>query len=913
MSKRIGTTIFCVAAILASSWGQAASKVALVIGNSEYNTVSDRLKNPVNDAKAIAQTLKASGYQTTLVLNASLDRMLDGLNQVKSQVDVGGTIVFYYAGHGVQFEGQNFLVPVNARLADRDRAMREAVLLQEVVRKLDESGAAAKVLIIDACRNDPFPKTYRSSSRGLARMQDQLPAKGLMIMYAASPGEVAADGQGMHGAFTEALLQELGQSQERLTELMDNIVDSVRQKTAGKQNPYYEGTGLSRLVLATGQLEGRGNNVGTTSVPAPMMQGGNPVIEAGFWQSIANSSDLDDFKEYLARFPDGSYVYLAQKKIKQIQDELNRRVEEGAWQSVDKSEQALFEFLQKFPNGVYAAQAQQKLDAIRAERYARSDEEKWQTVANSLQAQSFKEYLAAFPSGKYAVQARDKYNQLLEIEQARRDEDAWAVLINSSSYLDFQAYIDKFPQGKYLAQAKVFFEKYKKQFDLEDKAWQMIANSKNPADFEKHMRLFPQGVYAQSAQEKRDAYKAEQNKADAIRSQDEELWRNAKRAWTLDSLKNYLATFPRGIHGEEAQQGVLELEHALQRNKAKQEDDAEWRRIVNSRDSKDFIRYQAVFPQGQYLEQARKILKKLESAHLEELDEQRWQGIKDKKEASVFTDYLADFPQGNYREEAQQLLARFSKMSTMAVMPLKAIQDCPDCPALVVVPKGSVAMGDGQAQPAHKVSLNYELAVGKYEVTVGQYKKCLEENACDRLAKGIGDTDQHPVTNVRWQDAQNYINWLSAKTHQYYRLPSEAEWEYFARAGSMSPWFYGFLESDACLYGNIADINNMMNTTRTGCDDRMARAAPVGTYQPNAFGLYDVIGNAYEWVQDCYQESYNNAPADGSPWLADKCNQRVLRGGAWTTPAAKARSSSRMGFDATDRFYVNGFRVVRVP
>jgi len=278
----------------------AAQKVALVIGNSEYNTVSDRLKNPANDAKAVASRLKGLGYDTELILNANLSKMLTALNGLNGKVDAGGTVIVYYAGHGIQLSGHNYLVPVDAGMSNRDMVTRETIQLQEVIDKLESSGAANRLVILDACRNDPFPKAFRSGTRGLTREQLTI-GNGLMVMYAASPSEVAADGQGQHGTFTQALLQGFNQSGVKLPEMMDDIREQVRRDTKGTQNPYYEGTGLSRFVL----------------VPAaPVVNTVTPISDSDkqFWDEIKNSTDASEYQAYLTQYPNGKFAALAQSR-----------------------------------------------------------------------------------------------------------------------------------------------------------------------------------------------------------------------------------------------------------------------------------------------------------------------------------------------------------------------------------------------------------------------------------------------------------------------------------------------------------------------------------------------------------------------------------------------------------------------
>ncbi|MGH8499760.1 MAG: formylglycine-generating enzyme family protein, partial [Methylococcales bacterium] len=202
--------------------------------------------------------------------------------------------------------------------------------------------------------------------------------------------------------------------------------------------------------------------------------------------------------------------------------------------------------------------------------------------------------------------------------------------------------------------------------------------------------------------------------------------------------------------------------------------------------------------------------------------------------------------------------------------------------------------------PQHEVTIAQPFAIGKFEVTFAEY---------DRFAQATGrplpddsgwGRDRQPVINVSWIDAQAYARWLSQQTGINYRLPSEAEWEYAARAGSTTPYFWddkGRIEDYAWYYKNSGD-----------------RTHPVGEKKPNAFGLYDTVGNVWEWTLDCWHDSYQNAPADGSAWLeSDKgdCVRRVLRGGSWVNGPQFVRSAVRNGFNTDVAYFILGFRVAR--
>ena len=230
-------------------------------------------------------------------------------------------------------------------------------------------------------------------------------------------------------------------------------------------------------------------------------------------------------------------------------------------------------------------------------------------------------------------------------------------------------------------------------------------------------------------------------------------------------------------------------------------------------------------------------------------------------------------------------------------------RDCPACPELVVVSKGEFTMGsrdNPHEKPAHRVKIAYPFAIGRYELTYAEWDRCFEAGACPYRPYGHGmQRDKFPVSDVSWEDANTYVKWLSQQTGKSYRLPSEAEWEYAARAGGTGRFSWG--NQAGAGNANCADCGS-------GTD---AKPSAVGSYPPNAFGLFDTAGNVSEWVQDCWNESYNGVPGDGSPWLTGSCGWRGLRGGSFDNKSQFCRPSARSRYDADVRHPANGFRVVR--
>jgi formylglycine-generating enzyme required for sulfatase activity len=275
-----------------------------------------------------------------------------------------------------------------------------------------------------------------------------------------------------------------------------------------------------------------------------------------------------------------------------------------------------------------------------------------------------------------------------------------------------------------------------------------------------------------------------------------------------------------------------------------------------------------------------------------------------------------------------------------AVLPPGAeFRDCATCPLMKVIAAGEFMQGsapdDADAQPfempQHNVAIAYPFAAGKYEVTVGQFAQFVADSGMEAKDCAVydgqwqpsnevtwknaieGQTPSYPVSCVSWQDAKRYAAWLSARTHHIYRLPSASEWEYAARGGSLAarPWSD---PSEACKYANVADqaaAQRYPGWTVTPCNDKFAQSAPVGSFAPNALGLYDMLGNVFEWTEDCWADTYVGAPGDGSARTDADCSQRELRGGSWFTQPDYVRVSYRDRFAPDYRSTSIGFRLIR--
>jgi formylglycine-generating enzyme required for sulfatase activity len=329
-----------------------------------------------------------------------------------------------------------------------------------------------------------------------------------------------------------------------------------------------------------------------------------------------------------------------------------------------------------------------------------------------------------------------------------------------------------------------------------------------------------------------------------------------------------------------------------------------------------------------------------------------------------------------------------------AQAPGSTFKDCDSCPVMITIPSGRFTMGSPRgederygvpptnlyrSEPMTEITLVRDFAIGQFPVTRGQFAEFVDDtkwNFPDNrgcwdfyglpLAKtedprrsvgrnkphldynwlhtGFEQDDNHPVVCVAWIDIRAYLAWLSKKTGQTYRLPSEAEWEYVARAGTSTAHFWGDDDTQACLYGNVADLTRAEKYVLDPspqlifqCEDGFPDTAPVGSFRPNKFGVYDMAGNVWQVTEDCFEYSLDNVPRDGSPRISDptkvrdksfrisdptvgpydKCDLRTARGGAFDIFPYAVRSGYRSRFEiwrsdsGAGRFSYEGFRVAR--
>ena len=286
-------------------------RVALVIGNDDYLTLRPKLDNAGNDARAIERALKAAGFETTLKIDArrrELYQLIDAFaGQIAASPDTVG--LFYYAGHGIQANGTNYLIPVDADIASDQDLEAEAVDAGKVLRAMDQAHNHINIVILDACRDNPLPKS-RGLSRGLAKMDAP---RGTFIGYAAAPGQTAEDGpKGGNGIFTGAFVQALAAPGLPIEQMFKRVIATVGESTGGRQAPWMEVSLQGDFYFFA---PGSQPTI-TTQAPSPSAAPPSAASpEVVFWQSISSSNDRADFEAYLSQFPQGTFAQLARNRL----------------------------------------------------------------------------------------------------------------------------------------------------------------------------------------------------------------------------------------------------------------------------------------------------------------------------------------------------------------------------------------------------------------------------------------------------------------------------------------------------------------------------------------------------------------------------------------------------------------------
>ena len=435
----------------------------------------------------------------------------------------------------------------------------------------------------------------------------------------------------------------------------------------------------------------------------------------------------------------------------------------------------------------------------------------------------------------------------------------------------------------------------------DDLAWVRALEKDTLEGYREYLEGFPNGRHKDSAQAEIDAY-------------DNRAWATAERRNTIAGYEDYIEAWPEGLHASKARERIAEMRAAAEARSADARERAareasDWTRAASANTVESYQTYLRQHPSGANAAEAQSRIDRLQASAA---DQAAWDAASAANRAEAYAQYLTSFPQGAYVSQAM------AAMESLRPAPGRTFQDCAECPTMVSLAGGTDTLGAEPSEagarpnekPARPVTLSGLYAIGVTEVTFDQWQACVDGGGCRPKADSGWGKGSRPVINVSWDDAMGYAKWLSAKTGHSYTLPTEAQWEFAARAGSDDALVAA---PDAlCAFANGANAESGLGWANGACTDPSAdRTLPAGMLNANAAGLKDVIGNVAEWTLDCNTLNLRDAPTDGSADSRGSCGQRVTRGGSWFSGPSDLRFASRLMQRRGDSNDFTGFRVVR--
>jgi formylglycine-generating enzyme required for sulfatase activity len=872
-------------------------RVALVIGNSAYRH-AEELPNPRNDATAIAEALRQANFKVDLKIDLDQLGMQHALRDFGLKAEEADVAVVYYAGHGIQVGGENYLLPIDATLERERDLLYEALPLNLVMGEVAQAQRLGLV-IIDACRNNPLaeqlrrvlgPIRSRLVGDGMARM-DNLPSN-TMVAFATRPGEVAVDGTGPHSPYTDALLKHIEEPGLELNLLFRKVRDTVLEETAYRQEPRtYDALGAEPFYFFPPKPNQRPQLPRLAPLQVLDDAGPTPI---GIGQPV--DPDGDPMTIEVSGLPIKGTVKVADRELS-IGDVLSVQQLTSATYSPlagAVGEAGSFAFLVRDDHGATTI-GRVPITVERANQAPVIET----TGLLTLPAIPLNIKPPVDPDGDPLTITVAEVPERGTIKDGDRSvkvgdqltPEALAHLVlqpgAEGAFGDF-AYRATDPQGASVTATL--------QINLPAMAEVETAGAKPgqppqtsqatpPAAEPAAQPPVPPASAVAAAPAPAQTAPAPAQTAPAPAQAAPATTETAPAATEQAALEPPTTERnmppPKGAQPAPPSPEVTAIAgeyETVRTSNIRRGPSAETERVttvaagatlhvIGMADGRDWYQVETEDGQRGFI---------------------YGQLIRPKPQP-------APSPEPAPVQEAALPAARISA---------GLIKDCKYCPEMVKIPAGSFVMGsdsgDWTEKPALRVTIAKPFALGKYELTAGEWQACVDAGACQPLTHMQDATANSPVYNVSWNEVQGYLKWLRQVTGQPYRLPSEAEWEYAARAGTKTRYWWG----DSIGTGN-ADCD--------GCGGQWTNKAPtkVGSYAPNPFGLYDMSGGVMEWVADCWNPDHHGAPTDGSARTDGDCSQRVLRGGSWRHDPSYSTVTSRLSYDASVRYYTNGVRIAR--
>jgi formylglycine-generating enzyme required for sulfatase activity len=784
----------------------AERRVALVFGNSAYQN-APLLANPTNDSAAMAAMFKGAGFNVVnLKRDLKANEMRRALRDFSDEVRDADIAIIYYAGHGLEIEGNNYLIPVDATLERDVDAYDEAISLDRVLAAV-EPAKQLRLIILDACRDNPFAKTMKHTvaarsmglSRGLSKVEPTNP--NTLIAFAAKAGSTAADGDDKNSPFTTALVKYLPRPGLDLRKAFGFVRDDVLKVTHNRQEPFVYGSlGGDDVAL----------------VPGPAVQAA-PAVDP----------------------------YAAARTDYELALQINVP---SAWDS----------YISKYPTGFYTDLAVAQRNKIRTAQAAAAEEAQLAVAKKSLED----------AKAAQAEQAR------IAAVQTKVAQDARIVADNAKAAALAKAAQDKAVQDKAAQDARVAADNARAAEQAR------VAQAREAAEKQKALEL-AKAAEIKAAEVKAAEAKAAETKATELKAAEAARVKAAAQAKAEEAAR--LVALAKASEGERIAALVPPVGNAGHEAKSAESPSSVGCGGVSMRSL----------------------------------------------------------------NPAPRAAKALSASEECGLKPKEAFKECENCPEMVTIPAGQVLMGSEQGDidsgvaaanegPQHMAVIKQAIAVGRFEITRDQYAAFVRETGynggdhCvtfesnqpkDRanrsfLNPGYAQGGNHPAVCVSWVNARAYVDWLSRTTGKAYRLLSEAEFEYVARAGSAARYGASNDPAELCNFANGADQSAKSaglppNAPYMNCKDGYPFTAPVGSFAVNGFGVYDMIGNVWEWTGDCFYGDYATARLETASRSAEVCDARSVRGGDWFSTEFSLRPAVRARADVDAHNDDIGFRVAR--
>lgn len=816
----------------------AEKRLALVVGIGAYEFAT-ALPNPPNDAKAMGDALIDLGFEVYSVLDPdkrNLETTLRDFGRKASEADL---VMIFFAGHGVQVNGRNYLVPIDAKLEDPRDLPYDAVPLELFLGAMSEAKVAG-ITIIDACRDNPF--VDRLSARadgstevkaGLSRVDD-VPS-GTIIAMATRANGVAEDGNGEHSPYTTALLQELKEPGVELRLFFGKVADTVKAMTKNRQEPYVAGT-LGGTPVFLNPLPPNRMPVATRGLVVKVFDsaGATPL-------GIPAPTDPDKSDRLVVRItalPAGGQVKL-----------FDRVVLIGDLLTAEQLKQAAFA-----PDGVTVGD-------VGALEYQVSDDRGGSdlgSVAVYIQ-QSNKA-----PTVIAATTVQTMRNPLNLQPPSDPDGDTLTITVTAvpakGAIHDGPTILAKGDRIDVAALTRL-------TYDPEDAAPGAAGTFSYSVDDGRGGT----SVASVSINVNEGAAPPVAQMAAAPAP----VVPDTVRGITIVPVSGrYVARSDANVR-DEPNSGAKRIDRIAKGTEVQvlgKAEGANWYSVATAAGDVGFIASELLepVPEPEAVAPAAAAPAEEEAVAPAEAPEQ----------TAMLPSAVPEAPPAGSANE---------------------FTDCEDCPVMVALPGGEFIMGsdkgDASERPPHRVNIK-PFALAKFEVTVAQWRACVEAAGCEAISQMNTADDTIPMLNVSWDDAVAYAKWLSEKSGKTYRLPSEAEWEYAARGGTKTPYWWG--DKVSAEFASCKD-----------CGGEYSKLTPPSSVslKANPFGLVSMNGGISEWVLDCWNASYEGAAGDGSARTDGTCGRRVLRGGSWRDDHKHITVSSRGFYDHDVRYLYNGFRV----